>query len=347
MRYPEFLKENGRIGLVAPSFGCSSLEPYHTRFKNALSYFEGEGFSTVIGPCVNLDDGFGKSTSPDKCGAEINDFFLNDKCDVIISVGGGETMCEDLPYVDFDKIASSKPIWFMGYSDNTNLTFTLPTLCDTAAIYGPSASSFGMKPLHPYLTDFANLLCGKKLTFNNYDKWEIESLSTPEAPLAPLNATEPFMLSVYQGNTLIENADIQLRGRMLGGCLDLLCCLCGTPFDKVKEFTTKYQEDGIIWFMESCDLNSPGVARALWQLKYAGWFENVKAFMFGRPLHYNEDSFGLDCNQAVLHVLGSMDVPIIFNLDIGHLPPQMPVISGAVADVAVKGNSIRVSYELI
>lgn len=34
MRYPEFLKENGSIGFVAPSFGCAT-EPYKTAFKNA------------------------------------------------------------------------------------------------------------------------------------------------------------------------------------------------------------------------------------------------------------------------------------------------------------------------
>ena len=33
MRYPEFLKDNGSIGFVAPSFGCN-IEPY----KSALKY---------------------------------------------------------------------------------------------------------------------------------------------------------------------------------------------------------------------------------------------------------------------------------------------------------------------
>ena len=34
MRYPQFLKENGIIGFVAPSFGCAN-EPYIRAFKNA------------------------------------------------------------------------------------------------------------------------------------------------------------------------------------------------------------------------------------------------------------------------------------------------------------------------
>ena len=46
----------------------------------------------------------------------------------IISVGGGEIMCEILPYIDFDKIAKLPHKFFMGFSDNTNLTYTLATI---------------------------------------------------------------------------------------------------------------------------------------------------------------------------------------------------------------------------
>lgn len=38
MRFPEFLKKNGTIGFVAPSFGCN-IEPYKTSFNHALEKF--------------------------------------------------------------------------------------------------------------------------------------------------------------------------------------------------------------------------------------------------------------------------------------------------------------------
>ena len=38
MRYPDNLRDNGRIGFVAPSFGCAT-EPYKSAFNNALSKF--------------------------------------------------------------------------------------------------------------------------------------------------------------------------------------------------------------------------------------------------------------------------------------------------------------------
>ena len=363
MKYPEFLRDNSRLGMIAPSFGCASLEPYHTRFQKALTYFEAQGFSTIVGPCVYLEDGIGKSTTAEKCGAEINEFFMSDKCDAVFSVGGGETMCEDLEYVDFDGISKAKPKWFMGYSDNTNLTYTLATVCDVASLYGPNASSFGMQPLHPSLTDAMAVLKGETLTVRNYDSWEIEGLDSPENPTATLNCTEPFQMSVYRNGQLFVPGDacetssasgardcedsFSVSGRMLGGCLDIFCVLCGTRFDHTKEFIEKYQEDGTIFFLEACDLNPLSILRGLWQLKNAGWFKNTKAFLFGRPLHINENIMGLDCRQAVIHVLGDLGVPIFFDLDIGHLPPQMPILCGAVGTVHAKGNSISISYSLV
>ena len=101
MRYPKFLSQNERIGFIAPSFGCAGLEPYYSRFQSALLYFRAMGYKTVCGPNVFLDKGIGKSNTPSECGLEINDFFLDDRSDIIISASGGETMCEDLDHVDF------------------------------------------------------------------------------------------------------------------------------------------------------------------------------------------------------------------------------------------------------
>ena len=55
----------------------------------------------------------------------------------LFKLGGGELMCEILEYLDFEKLKSLNPKWFLGYSDNTNFTFLQTILCDTVSIYGP------------------------------------------------------------------------------------------------------------------------------------------------------------------------------------------------------------------
>ena len=160
MRYPKFIQDRAAIGFPAPSFGCS-IEPYRSAFDHAQEVLRRKGYRTVCGPNAYAGDGIGISTSPDKCGREITDMLCDQSLDALISCGGGELMCEILRYVDFDAIAKAEPKWFMGYSDNTNITFLLATLCDTASVYGPCAASFGMEPWHEAIEDAWSLLRGE------------------------------------------------------------------------------------------------------------------------------------------------------------------------------------------
>ena len=339
MRYPASLPEGGTIGFIAPSFGCTT-EPYKSAFEHALDTFQKYGFSIDLGPNCFADKGVGISNTPAACGREVNDYMLSPRNDCLISCGGGEMMCEILDYVDFDRITHAKPKWFMGYSDNTNLTFLLPTICDTAAIYGPCAPSFGMEPWHQVLFDAMDLLTGETREIRSYGMWESESLKDEEHPLQPYNTTEETILRC------IPDENLKMRGRLIGGCLDCLVNLVGTGYDHAVEFAEKYKKDGLIWFFESCDLNVLDMRRALWHLEHAGWFRYVKGFIVGRPLHYGEEIMGLDQYSAVLSVLEKYHVPIILDADLGHLPPSMPLISGAKATVETKGNAIRVRFEL-
>ncbi len=345
MRYPEFLPENGRIGLIAPSFGCARVEDL-AQLDSAIERLESMGYSVVEGPNCRVALGIGKSNTPEKCAEEINDFFINRNVDAIISCGGGELMCEDLPFVDFERIKRARAKWYSGYSDNTNLTFLLPTLCDTAAIYGPGIKPFGMRPWHACVEDTWALLKGERLEFKNYDGWE-DRTHAEEVPdgvtpdyLAPYNINMPYEQTIVGGET------VSFAGRLIGGCTDCLVTLCGTRFDRVAEFCERYREDGIIWFLESCDLNPMSVRRALWQMEQAGWFKYVKGFLIGRPLHYYDDFGGFTCRDAAIGILEKYGVPIVLDIDLGHLSPRIPIVSGALAEVKASGNEFTLKTVL-
>lgn len=343
MRYPDFLKEGGTIGFAAPSYGCT-IEPYKSGFEAAQKRFEEMGYKTFKGKNCFRSDGIGISSSPENCGRELTDMYTGADCDVIISCGGGELMCEILPFVDFEKIKKAKPKWFLGYSDNTNFTFTSTVLADTAAIYGPCAPTFGMREWHKALEDTWDVLTGRTLSVRGYGKWELESLKTPENPLEPYNLTEEKKLVLRAGKDPVEN--VAMRGRLTGGCLDTLITLIGTPYDRVKDFIKRYRSDGIIWFLEACDLSVYQIRRGLWQMKQAGWFEGAAGFMFGRPMHFDEPEGVLDRHLAVTEHLEGLNVPIIMDADLGHLPPAVPVISGAVGNIYADADNLTLEYEL-
>lgn len=385
MRYPEFLKENGTIGFVAPSCGCAT-EPYRSGFDNAQKKWREMGYQLWLGPNCYAGDGVGISSTPSACGQELTDGYCNQKNDCLISCGGGELMCEILDHVDFERIAKADPKWYLGYSDNTNFTFLLTTLCDTASVYGPCAGTFGMEPWHESLSDAMALLRGEKLTVMGYDRWEKESLKDETHPCVPYNLTETSVLryllpdgrtnvesltaaytkaargeEVGEHGTAAQNAaaaadesyggddapKIDFSGRLLGGCMDCLVNFLGTGYDRVTDFVERYRDDGILWFLEACDLNLMGIRRAMWQMEHAGWFKYCSGFLIGRPrIGMDVEEFGIDEYQAVTEMLVKYHVPILMDVDIGHLPPSMPLICGSMARVVSDGKTYRVEMEL-
>ena len=346
MRYPKYLPEHGTIGFVAPSFGCN-IEPYHSAFDNAQKKFKELGHKLDLGPNCYEGKGIGISNTPQACGKELTEYYCSTENDVLISCGGGELMCEILDYKKKKKIKSAEPKWYMGFSDNTNMTFLLATLCDTASIYGPCAAAFGMEPWHESLEDAYQLLRGTKRIVNGYELWEKEGLKDEEHPLLPYHVTEKKELKTFlpgEKEAVVE-VEVHMEGRLLGGCMDCLVNLLGTKYDKVADFAERYKDEGIIWFLESCDLNVMAIRRAVWQMKHAGWFSFVKGFIIGRPLVFGQELMGLDAYHAVVDLLEEFQVPIIMDTDIGHLPPMMPLICGSYAHVEVKGNDITGKVE--
>lgn len=341
MRYPKNLPAGGTIGFPAPSFGCAT-EPYSTAFEHALSKWEAMGYKVLPGPNARVEQGVGISNTPRKCAQEFMEMYLSQETNCLISCGGGELMCEILPHVDFLKLAKAEPKWFMGYSDNTNLTFLLATLADTASVYGPCAGSFGMEPLHESVRDAFEILTGKRQRVHSYGMWEKEEIKGAENPLAPYNLTEKLAMQGFMGREPVDA--VKFSGRLIGGCLDVLANLVGTRFDYVAEFTEKYREDGIIWFLEACDLNVFSIRRAMWQLEEAGWFQHVRGFLVGRPAN-DAPMMNLDAWKAVLEVAGEKGVPVVLDVDLGHRPPMMPLVVGSMAEVTLQSNDLAVEMQ--
>lgn len=342
MRYGTFLPAGGTIGFVAPSFGCN-IEPYRSAFDHALETFEAMGYKTKEGSNCRLGKGIGISNVPEACARELMEAYCDQESQALISCGGGELMCETIGHVDFQRLREAQPKWFMGYSDNTNLTFLLTTLCDVASLYAPCAAAFGMEPWHPSLKDAFGVLTGTTRQVASYDLWERESKKDEEHPLLPYNVTEPVVVRSYAGPEYSGREPVRMSGRLLGGCMDCLVNLTGTQYDRVKEFCKKYEQDGIVWFLESCDLNVMAIRRAMWQMEKAGWFQGARGFIIGRPLAYGQELMGLDHYAAVLELLKPYGVPVIMDADVGHLAPMMPLVCGSLADVEAGDGRMKVS----
>lgn len=324
MKRPDFLKPGDTIALIAPSFGANT-EPYYTRLKSAIKFLANENFQTKI-----FGDIFGyykgASENKEKRAKAFMDAYTDKDVKAIWSVSGGEMMFEILPFIDFQSLKNHKPKFFIGYSDNTNLTFLLPTLIDVISVYAPCLTTFGMKPLDPFLRQTIDLLKGNDL-IQHASKFHEHVDAEKSHPLEAYLLTEKT-----KWLNLFNEDEIILEGRLIGGCLDVLISLVGTDYDNVNSFIKKYKEDNIIWFLEVAELNIFGYKKALWQLKEAGWFNNAKAILFGRSAA-TETFMDLDLYNVTKDILKPLNIPVIMDMDIGHVSPMITTFTGAVAKI--------------
>lgn len=86
--------------------------------------------------------------------------------------------------------------------------------------------------------------------------------------------------------------------------------------------------------MENCGLSVADFYRALLQMQQTGRFSYASVILFERTSVCLEVVRfpALNALQRLAEVTG---LPIIFNADIGHVPPQLPFINGTYAHLNV------------
>lgn len=334
MKQAPFIEYGATLSMVAPSFGVTT-EPYFTRYNQSIKNLKRLGFEIKEGDNVHLDVGTVSSNTPELRAKEFMDAYQDKNTQAIFSVGGGELMCDILPYINFNKLKKLPPKWFIGYSDNTNLVFPLAVLADTISIYGPCGTTFYEKPFRLSEKNTLKMLMGEK-SFKGY-KYYSKEVNDHSNPLNRIKLDQKKVIQAF-------NYENPFEGVLLGGCLDCLLTLCGTKYDKVKAFQKNHKE-GIIWFLEACDLNVLSYRRGLFQLKEAGWFDNAKGFIIGRPLCIEQEIMGVNHISAVTDILSSFNVPILMDVDLGHLPPVLPIKCGANCKVSFHDNNIFMDYK--
>lgn len=328
MQYPKNLEKGYQIGVTAISSGLDSVVDLR-RLESAIDHFHEVGYPIIETDNVRKNEK-GRSSDGATRAKELMQLMNDPNIKVVIAASGGDFLIEMLPYINYEELKSN-PKWIQGYSDATCLLYILTTNLDFATIYANNFSTFGMKNWHSSLMDNLNILEGKDFIQYSFDRFQDDFQDR-------ITGLEEFVLekdvnwiNLYPSGEASDK-ELILRGRALGGCLDAILNIVGTRFDMTRNFIDRYQKDKILWFLESYDLGSEALIKGLWQLKEAGWFEHAAGFIFGRPAMFHSYT-DTTYEEAVLSVLGDMNLPIVLDADIGHKPPQFTMINGAIVEV--------------
>ena len=338
MLYPAFLQEHATVGICAPSAGIGhKIES----FDNSLKVLRAQGWKVWETEHVRVDSLRGGSAA--ERAEELMSLFSLDAVDAVFCAAGGDFLSETLPYIDWQVLADH-PKWLMGASDPTGILYPLTTMCDIATLYGSNGGSFdatvlsedGRTVLPEYLNNMLRILKGDlpvQTTSSAYLGSDIFQLE--DGPL------------VFRNPTIYQSAcdSLHVSGRCIGGCIDVLKDLIGTRFDHTLDFIHRYEGDGFIWYFDNFALSSTVLYRTLWQMRYAGWIspETTKAVLIGRTMFEN-----IECEMTYEEAIRTAfpDIPVIWEMDIGHTVPHFSMINGAMLNVDWDGTKADLSFEL-
>ena len=322
IKYP-ILEKGATIGVTAPSSGVPS--ELHHLLKSAFKSVEKKGFNFICGETAWTQDKE-KSASAKKRAEEFNKMMLSDNIQIIIPPWGGELLIETLEYIDFENIKSK---WILGYSDISMLLLAITLKTGTATAHGTN-----LVDLRGEYSDDTTAMWRTVLSTKMNESILQHSSEKYQKEWQPDNPT-PYIFNLteqtYWKSTVIEKVKIQ--GRLLGGCIDIIRHLIGTPYGNVQNFKENYIEgDSVIWYLENLQLSPTELRRTLVQMKLAGWFEDCSGIMFGRsPADPAVTNYTVE--DVYKELFKELQIPILYDIDCGHVPPQMTFINGAFAEV--------------
>lgn len=232
---------------------------------------------------------------------------------------------ELLPLLDWERLSKYPAKWLLGYSDISTLTFAYTLMTGRATAHGTNYIDLGASSLDATTARWADVLgtaaggtIKQHSSLQYRSSWEVTEPDTP----------------TYW--SVLGQADqaMHFTGRLIGGCLDTLSILLGTRFAPVSQYEDSYCRDtGIVWYLESCEMNAADMYRHLWQMRECGWFHHTNGIIFGRAAGYS-DVQNFDMIDALHRVFDPLHIPVIYNADIGHVPPQITLVNGALAEVS-------------
>jgi len=332
MIIPGFLKENATIGVTAPSFGV--VEPLDVvRFKHAKEVLLSKGHPVRETPNVYTADEEGRSSPMMQRVMELGTLLEDDSVGAIISAKGGDYQCEMLMGMDWDFV-ERHPKWIQGYSDNTILLAKITIEHDIATSYCGNFGDFGMEPWHRSITENLEFLEGKRTKQSSFEKCQ-SMFRDSVTGLEPFSEDEDV-------KWVSPSGDVRFSGRLIGGCMDVLEWYQRKGNLDVGKFTERYASDGIVWYMETFDMSERMIRKMFEGMLADGWFDGASGFVFGRPLFYE----GTDYGTVVSDCLKGLDVPMVFDADVGHRGPRMTFLNGAMATFEISGSKATLEYDL-
>lgn len=338
---PPMLKPGDRVAAISLSWGGAGLFPH--RYEAGKRQLEAE-FGVEVVPTSNaLREPVWLERNPRARAEDLHEALLDPSIAGIVSMIGGDDSIRLLPYLDLELIRANPKV-FLGYSDSTVTHFAF-LAAGVTSFYGPAilAGFAENRGMFPYMAEsvrrtlFASHPPG--LIAPNTTGWTVEMLDWADPALQnqrrKLRPSEPWRW--LQGSGLV------VEGPLIGGCLEVLDRLRGTPV-----FPAREQWEGAVVFLETSEeAPSPeAMTRMLRALAATGALDRAAAVLLGRPGGADLDPAEFATYDSALltfvaEELGRPDMPVVTRMDFGHTDPMIVLPLGVRSRVDCDAQQFR------
>ena len=329
IRYPRPLRPGDTVGVTAPSSGVPA--PLQARLHHAAEVVRARGYAVRLGATAT---GAGIVSAPAGVrAAELTAMVTDPAVRAVVPPWGGELATDLLGRLDWEALAAD-PTWLVGFSDVSTVMLPLTLRTGVATLHGQNLMDTPYDVPDGVLGwwEVASAGQGAELVqrsprryrsagWDDYEEHPDVSTWTLDAPGAWVR--------------LDAHADagepVDVAGRLIGGCLETVAPLAGTPYGDVRRFAAEHAPEGLVVYLDILEWDALYVGRALWALRHAGWFDAANAVLVSRT--QAPDAAGLTQHDAVRDALGDLGVPLLAEVECGHVPPYLALVNGALARV--------------
>ena len=321
---PRKLHRGDTLRVVAPA--CSRpfvAEHDHSAVIDAR--FAALGLRLTFGDHVDERDDFESSSVASRV-SDLHAAFADPQVAGILTVIGGFSSNQLLPYLDWDLIAAHPKV-FCGYSDITALQNAILARASLVTYSGPHWSSFGMRD-----------------HFEQTQRWFAEALFGGEPiELHPAEVWTDDLWFADQDKRTVRTNDGwwplrpgQATGSIVGGNLCTLNLLQGTKYMPSLDGALLMVEDDYV-------SNAKEFARNLTSLLQLPDASAVQGLVIGRFQEASQMTRSL-LEQIIARQDRLAGLPVLANVDFGHTDPRITFPVGGRAALAVgAGNSLQIA----
>jgi muramoyltetrapeptide carboxypeptidase len=343
IRYPAPLRPGDRIGVTSPSSGVSdALWP---RFEYAVECLRDRGLQVVVGALNHAPD---HTSGPRELrAAELMAMLLDPAIRAVVPPWGGETGIDLLDLLDLDAVAAADPTWCVGFSDTSTWLTPLTLTTGIATIHGQNLMDTPYAPpdgMHHWV-DVAAASAGDELVQRSPGRYRAggwdDYAGNPTITELTLDGRGTWT-RIDPGQ---EDHPVTFSGRLVGGCVETLSFLAGGRFADISAFAEQHAPEGLVVLLDIAEWGSYDVCRALHAMRLQGWFDAASGIIVSRTKAPEPNGFTQ--HDAVRDALGGLGVPIVADVECGHVAPFFALVQGASTRVVHDGDTHTVTQRLV